>query len=401
MLFKYKVIDEKGLEKEGTIDAVSEDVAITSLQGRKFVVSYVKHVDDKPFFKKRITLFGAVKSKEIVILSRQISTLFEAQVSALRVFKLLAAEVENEDLKTVLSEIGDDLQGGNTISKALSKHPSVFSNFYVNMVMAGEESGKLDEVFIYLADYLDRNEQVTSKAKNALVYPAFVIFTFIVVMVLMFTMVIPKISEILLDAGQEIPIYTRIVIGISDLLVNYGAFVAILVVIGGFFLFRFMKTDNGKRYLSSVQLSIPFIGTLYRKLYLSRISDNMDTMLASGISMVRALEVTSSVVDNVIYKEILERSIEMVKSGSTVSNSLNGNDEIPNIMVQMIKVGEETGNIGEILKTLSKFYRREVNSAVDTMVDLIEPIMIVLLGLGVGFILASVLIPIYNISSAI
>jgi len=401
MLFKYKVIDEKGLEKEGTIDAVSEDVAITSLQGRKFIVNYVKPIDETPFFKKNVTIFGAVRSKEIVIVSRQISTLFEAQVSALRVFRLLALEVENEALKTILSEVADDLQGGSTISNALSKHPSVFSNFYVNMVRAGEESGKLDEVFIYLADYLDRNEEVTSKARNALVYPSFVVFTFLVVMILMFTLVIPKISQILIEAGQEIPIYTRIVMAISSALVNYGAFFAILVVIGGFFLVRFVRTENGRRYLSYAQLSIPYVGTLYRKLYLSRIADNMNTMLTSGISMVKALEVTSSVVDNIIYKEILDKSVEMVKSGSSVSDSLDGYEEMPNIMVQMVKVGEETGNIGEILKTLSRFYRREVNAAVDTLVDLIEPVMIVLLGLGVGLVLTSVLIPIYNISAAI
>jgi len=401
MLFNYKVITETGEEKEGTIDAVSQDVAIISLQGRGFVVSSVTPADKIPFFKRNISFFGAVKSKEVVIVSRQIATLFEAQVSALRVFRLLSSETENLALGSILAEVADDLQGGSSISKALSKHPRVFSSFYTNMVKAGEESGKLDQVFTYLADHLERSEEVSSKAKNALIYPSFIVVTFFVVMILMFTIVIPKISSILTEAGQDIPIYTKVVLGISNLLVNYGIFVLILAVIGGFFGFRFLRTDSGKKYLSSFQLSLPYVGNLYKKLYLSRIADNMHTMLLSGISMIQALEVTSNIVGNKRYKEILEKSIEMVKSGSSLSESLSGYDEIPGMLTQMIRVGEETGKLGDVLNTLSKFYSREVNTAVDTLVDLIEPVMIVLLGLGVGIILMSVLVPIYNISSAV
>ncbi|PIP86703.1 hypothetical protein COV42_02575 [Candidatus Campbellbacteria bacterium CG11_big_fil_rev_8_21_14_0_20_44_21] len=402
MIFKYKVIDKEGAEKDGTIDAVSKDVAITSLQNRGFVVIAVNSFDEKvPFLKRSISIFSPVKSKEVVILSRQIATLFEAQVSALRVFRLLSAESDNPYLGEVLVEVADDLQGGSSISKALEKHPKVFSGFYTNMVRAGEESGKLDQVFAYLADYLDRNDEITSKAKSALIYPAFIIVTFVVVMILMFTTVIPKISAVLLEAGQDIPIYTKIVMGISSILVNYGVFLLILLIVGGYFLFRYIKTETGKKYISSLELSIPYVGDLYKKLYLSRISDNMNTMLISGISMIKALEITSTVVDNERYKEILERAVEMVRSGSTVSEALSGYDEIPGILVQMVRVGEETGKLGEILETLSKFYSREVNTAVSTLVDLIEPVMIVLLGLGVGLILTSVLVPIYNISSAV
>src|SRR5262249_15645189 len=159
-----------------------------------------------------------------VILSRQIATLFEAQVSALRIFRLLAAEVDNKYLADILTAVADDLQGGRPISKALARHPKAFSPFYVNMVRSGEESGKLSQTFVYLADYLDRTYEVINKAQNALIYPAFVVVTFVVVMSLMLTMVIPSISKILVDSGSDIPIYTKIVIGLSQFLVNYGAF---------------------------------------------------------------------------------------------------------------------------------------------------------------------------------
>ncbi len=403
MLFTYTAIDDTGASREGTIDAVSQDVAISSLQRRGLVLSAIGPADEGgSLFSRKFSLFDSVSSKDVVILSRQISTLFEAQVSALRVFRLLAAESPNQKLQQKIGEIADDLQGGSSISKALERHPDVFTDFYVNMVRAGEESGKLDQTFGYLADYLERSYEITSKAKNALIYPAFVIFTFVVVMILMLTLVIPRISAILLESGQDIPIYTKVVIALSSFFVHYGVFFAIFLVVGGIFLWRFSKTSRGSMYLDALKLSVPYIGELYRKLYLSRISDNLSTMLQSGIPMIRALEITSSVVGNDLYKQNLLAATEAVKGGSAVSEALSPYPgEIPGIMVQMMKVGEESGELGPILKTLSRFYQREVTNTVDTLVNLIEPIMIVALGLGVGVLLASVLIPIYNISSAI
>jgi type IV pilus assembly protein PilC len=401
MLFKYTAIDKTGHETAGSIDALNEDVAISSLQRRGLVIASIVSAEEKSFFKTDITFFDRVSNKEIVILSRQISTLFEAQVSALRVFKLLGAETKNRLLKKALVDVVDDLQAGNAISTALGKHNKIFTPFYVNMVKAGEESGKLDQTFTYLADYLDRSYEVTSKAKNALIYPAFVVFTFITVMVLMLTLVIPRISQIFLDSGQELPIYTKIVVGLSDFFVNYGVFLAILIIVGVFFLFRFGKTENGRISISRTKLSMPYIGSLYRKLYLSRISDNLGTMLSSGITMVRAIEIASSVVGDATYEKILIDSSDAIKAGAPVSESLGKYPEIPNIMIQMMKVGEETGELGKILDTLSKFYGREVKNAVDTLVTLIEPMMIVALALGVGVLLAAVLMPIYNISSSI
>jgi len=400
MLFKYDVLDQQGRKQSGVIDAPTDDLAITSLQRRGFIVSSVVPADQaEPIWKRNIGFFERVSNKEIVILSRQLSTLFEAQVSALQVFRLLADQTDNHKLKVILDNVTSDLQGGSSISNALSKSPEVFSPFFVNMVKAGEESGRLDETFKYLADYLERSYEVTSKAKNALIYPSFVIFTFVAVMVLMLTLVIPKISGILVDAGQEIPVYTRIVLGMSNFMVDFGPFLAIAAAFGVYLLVQFYKTDAGRASIDGFKISIPYLGDLYRKLYLSRISDNLTTMLASGIPVVKALELTQDVVDNAVFKEAILQATEKVKGGTAVSEALSRSPEIPRIFVQMMKVGEETGNLGEILSTLSRFYQREVGTAVDTLVDMIEPIMIILLGLGVGFLLASVLIPIYNVSS--
>ncbi len=403
MLFKYKAINQSGAETEGSVDAVNIDIAISSLQRRGFVITTIKPADQdsSSLLGRDISFFDRIKNKDIVILSRQLATLFTAQVSALRIFRLLSAEAESKPLRKKLTEVADDIQAGSSISISLSKHPKVFSTFYVNMVRAGEESGKLDETFQFLADYLDRTYEVNSKVKNALIYPTFVVFTFVAVMSLMLTVVIPKISSILESSGQAIPIYTKVVIALSGFLVDFGPFILVLLVVGLFMLFRFAKTDAGKAAFSRTRIEIPYIGELYRKLYLSRISDNLNTMLSSGIPMIKVIELTSAVVDNRVYEEIMHQTLEAVKAGSALSDAMSKYPEIPGILVQMIRVGEETGELGNILKTLAKFYQREVINAVDTLVDLIEPVMIVLLGLGVGFLLASVLIPIYNISSGI
>lgn len=399
MLFNYKAIDTTGVVREGGIEAINNDVAINSLQRRGLIVQNIVSAEPTKKFGD-ITFFERVSNKDIVILSRQLAILFEAQVSALRIFRLIGSEAENPLLRRTLLQVADDIQGGNAISKSMERHPKVFSNFYVNMIRSGEESGKLNETFLYLADYLDRNFEVTSKARNALIYPSFVIGVFIAVMLLMFTLVIPKIGAILTESGQQLPIYTAIILDISTFLIRYGIYILIALIIGGFFLVRYIMTPSGKRAFDSFKLSVPYVGTLYHKLFLSRITDNMNTMLTSGIPMIKALEITASVVGNGIYESILHEAIDAVKGGRALSDALGEHTEIPGIMVQMAKVGEETGELGSILKTMSRFYQREVINAVDTLVDLIEPVMIVVLGVGVGVLLASVIVPIYNLAGA-
>jgi type IV pilus assembly protein PilC len=396
MLFNYKAVTKNGEERNGNIDATSEDVAISSIQKRGLVIISISAVGKKSLFEMDIEFLSRIKTKDVVILSRQIATLFEAQVPALRAFRLLASETPSPVLKKKLAEVANDIQGGQKISDALSKHPKVFSDFYVNMVRAGEETGKLSDSFSYLADYLDRSYELTSKIKGALTYPAFVISIFIVVMIGLFTFIIPKLSDILTSTGQELPIYTKAVIGISDYLINYGLFTLVVVVIAGFLLWRFKRTQL--QTFSRFTLSVPVIGSLFRKLYLARISDNMHTMLSSGIAMVHAVEITADVVGSEVYRKILIEVAESIKSGESLSKAFSAHKDIPGIMVQMSRVGEETGSLSNILKKIAVFYKREVDTMVDTLISLIEPAMIVLLGLGVGSVLAAVLMPIYNIA---
>lgn len=404
MEFKYEALDQNGRPQTGVVNAASQDAALDVLQRKGLTITSFSQSGSGGLFSKMgsITLFGGVSNRDLVLLSRQIATLFEAQVSALRVFRLLAEQATKPVLRSVLVEISDDLQAGSAISKALGKHPKVFSDFYVNMVRAGEESGKLDETFLYLADYIDRSYELLSKARNALIYPGFIMLTFVAVMVLMLTVVIPKIGQILIDSGQELPFVTAVVLGLSNFFIDFGIFLLIAIIIGGFFAFRFTRTPQGQAMLGRFQISMPIIGSLYQKLYLSRVADNMHVMLTSGISAVRALEITAVVVGNSVYENILQEAVEGVKAGTPISQVFSRYPgEVPAIMVQMLQIGEETGELGSILDRLAKFYSREVNSAVDTLVSLIEPAMIISLALGIGFLLAAVLLPIYNSAGSI
>ncbi|MCA9359665.1 type II secretion system F family protein [Candidatus Kaiserbacteria bacterium] len=404
MLFNYKAVDGNNIQREGTVEAPSIDAAISAVQKRGYTLVSIDEQGKSDGILGALNIefsfFQTVSNKDVVILSRQIATLFQAQVSPLRIFRLLSAEVENPQLQLAMNRIVEDLQAGSSISRALAMHPDIFSSFYVNLVRAGEESGSLEKSFDYLADYLDRQYEVVAKARNALVYPAFVVTIFVVVMGMMLTLVIPNIAKILTDSGQELPIYTKIVIGISNFMVDYIGVILLLLLAGGVSLWRFSKTSVGKRAIDEFIISVPYLGDLQRKLLLTRICDNMATMLDSGISIVQALEVTSDVVDNEVYREIVQSALVEVTGGRSFADAISEYPEIPGVLAQMAKVGEETGSLGSILTTLANFYRREVNNAVDTLIGLIEPAMIVMLGLGVGVLLASVLMPIYNLSSA-
>jgi type IV pilus assembly protein PilC len=269
------------------------------------------------------------------------------------------------------------------------------------MVRAGEESGKLSETFTYLADYLERQYEITRKTKSALIYPAFVIVVFILVMIMMMTVIVPKLAVIIKDSGQALPFFTQIILGISAFMVKYGLILVVIAVLAICTVLYYLSTESGKDFKDKLKLNFPAVKNLYKKVYLARIADNLETMLSSGIPIVRTLDVTASVVGNRVYEKVIRSVTEEIKAGVSLSSALSRHKEIPQMLSQMVRVGEETGMLGQVLKTLGRFYRREVDQAVDTIVALIEPVMIVFLGLGVGILLVSVLMPIYNVSAGI
>lgn len=401
MLFKYKAKNIDGRELMGLVDAPNMELAVSAVQKKGLIIISMLPQDNLTFWQKGLNSFERVKFQDVVIVSRQMSTLFEAKVPIVESLKIIIQETDNLTLKKHLSGVVDDIEGGLSLSQAFSNQPQVFSKFYVSMVRVGEESGKLDEIFTFLADYLERSYELTSKVKNAFIYPAFVLAAFIIVMAIILIVVVPKLTSIITESGQEVPLFTQIIISLSNVLRRFGIFIAMGLAFLGFLFYRYLHTEEGRRSVAKAQISVPIFRKVFKQFYLARIADNMDTLLAGGVPVVRTLELSAETVGNEVYKNILNDSLEAIKSGGSISGSFSKYKEMPSFVTQMIRIGEETGKLNFVLQTVSKFYRKEVNLTVDNLVKLIEPILILILGAGVAIIVAAVLVPIYNIASAV
>jgi type IV pilus assembly protein PilC len=404
MLFHYTSLGQDGKTGEGDIEAMSLDAGILLLQKKGVtVLNIIEKNDEKDdnifagikLFKKKI------KPKDVVIFSRQVATLFEAGVSALKAFRLLAEENENETLQEQLMAVADDIEGGIALSSALEKRPELFSTFYVNMVRAGEESGKLNEVFLFLADYLDRDYEMSQKISKALTYPSFVVGTFFVIMIGMLTFVVPKMAALFTDEGAKLPMVTQIVLNVSNLFVHYGPVTFPIIAVCVWIFLKWKKTEEGAYAMDDLSTKVPVLKVLQQRIFLQRFADNMNTMLTNGVPIVRAIDITAAIIENRVYKELLKRVSQKVQNGKAFSKALYEEPLVPNILIQMVHIGEETGELGYILKNLATFYRRELDTAIDSVIGLIEPAMIVSLGLGVGVLVAAVLLPMYSLSSNI
>ncbi|MBI2637347.1 MAG: type II secretion system F family protein [Candidatus Sungbacteria bacterium] len=401
--FNYKARTQEGEIREGVIDVVNVEAATDSLQKSGLIITSLQEVKKQGggnFF-LRFLSGSSVNVRDLSIFSRQIATLFDARVPVIRALKTLAVEAQSAVLQETIADVLDDVSGGSSLSLAMSKHPNIFSYFYVNMVRAGEETGKLQEVFNYLADYLERSHEIGSKIKNALIYPAFILAVFILVIVVMLIVVIPKLASIFTETDMAVPFYTQLVIGASSILRTYGIFLMILLVAGCVFLYRYFKTPSGKELRDVLVLKIPVFGLLFQKFYLSRIADNLSSLINSGVPIIRALQVTASVLDNRVYEEVVLDATRSIKSGNTIGAAFEQYEEIPPLMTQMIRIGEDSGRLDFILNALARFYKRDVDNMVASIVSLIEPALIVILGGGVGILVASILIPLYSLSSSI
>ena len=401
MKFQYKVFGQDGLIRNGEMAGISRDDVIHKLQSEGDIIIEIKEQDITASLSLFDRYFNKVKQEDIVIFTKQLSNLLGNGIQALRAFRLLASDVGSKALSLRLSIIADDIQQGLPIWKALLRHPDVFDTFYVAIVHSGEETGKLKDSLEYLANYITNTYELNRKTKKALTYPAFVVVVFIGVMMIMSIYVIPQLSSLLSSQGAALPLPTKIVIASSDFLREYWyVVIAFMVGIVSYF-FYVNSTPAGKAYIDYIKLKIPIINKLLNKLYISRFATNLNTMLSSGISMVEALNITSEVVDNYVYKKMIERILARVENGKSLSSAMSEETLMPNIMIQMTRIGEETGSIGPMLSSIADFYTKELERTIDTTISLIEPLMVVVMGVAVGGLMAAVLLPLYNLTSSI
>ncbi len=407
MKFQYTARTQEGKLESDIIEASSVEAAISILQNQQLIITDIKpfsEAENLTFNKlvdQLMSYFNRIKNEEIVLFTKQLAVLIQAKVPLVQSLKVMAKQVENPKFSKIIANVADDVDAGAVFSRALAKYPKVFSNFFIQMVRSGEISGRLEETLTYLSDYLNRRYLLDSKVRGAMIYPAFISATFILVAVLMLIFVIPNLTSILVESGQTLPLVTRMLIGLANFTKSWGWIVFIILGLGAYFIWVSVKKSPEWRYAyDGLKLRLPIFGGLLKKIYLARFSETLSTLSSAGIAISQSLEITADVVGNVIYRRIILEANEAVRKGSNISTVFARYPEVLPMVTQMISIGEQTGKLDTILKQVATFFTEEVNLAFDNIVSLIEPILIVVLGVGVGILVAAILLPIYNLVNA-
>ena len=399
MFFSYKVFDKEGRELHGRVEASNRTNAISLLQNKGYVISELKNTSDGSVLD--IKLFQRVKTSDLLFFTRQMSTLFSTGVTALRAFSLVAENTQNNFFKSILHEIKRDVERGLSIEDAFKQHPEVFEEFFVSIIAVGNQSGTLSRSFKYLGDHLERKSDIEGKVQKALVYPIVIVVLFVAVIILMLVTVIPQISTILTQSGAELPVFTKAVIASSDFMTEHiWAILGIIfasTLLSGFYI----RTEDGKKWLDETMLSAPLVGKLAREYNLIQMTSNLSVMLGSGVSLVSALETVERVIQNTHYKLVISQISKEVRGGNPLSQATRNQPLLGKNVSQIIKVGEETGELNKMFDVITEFYRKQLHKTIDVLLDLIQPIIIVALGLTVGVLIGSVILPIYSLTGSI
>ncbi len=400
MKFSYIVRTKEGQSQTGTIEAPNKMAALQTLQDNQLVVIKLESAEKKSFFIKEINIFKGVKRKEIFVFFRQLAILVDADVPLVQSLRILSQQFESRRLREIIAKMANKIDGGMAFSQALAENPKVFSSFAINLIKTGEVSGRLRESLDYLADHLEKEYYLITKVRGAMAYPIFILVAFFAAGILVMVMVIPGLTTILTESGQDLPWSTKIVIWSSKFLKEMGWLLAIILIGFIVFLFRYNKTKEGRAQIDAIKLKIPIFGKILQKTYLSRLSDNLGVLIKGGVSIIESLNVSGQVIGNAVFEKIIFQARDDVKIGKMISSTFEQYEEIPPIFNQMVRTGEKTGKLDLILEKLSTFYSKEVESVVDNISQLIEPILLVLLGIGVSILVFSVFMPIYNLAGA-
>jgi type IV pilus assembly protein PilC len=399
-VFNYKAKNKKGRVKRGSIVSIDKNRAVDSLVQQGLRPSSVKDVSNTSMIKIN-NFLNPVKKKDLVIFSRQFAVMIKAGVSITEALIAIIEQTENIKFKNIISEIAYDVNSGENLSTSLRKFSKIFSEFYCSVVEAGEVSGGLDDSLEYLADETEKDYNLLKKFKGALIYPAFVLSGLVIVGVIFLLFVLPELIKILKETGADLPLATRVVIITIDFFQKYYLFIIGLIIAIIIFLKIFSKNELGRRKLDSFLLKLPVIGKIFQLVYLVRFSRSFSTLLRGGVSINRSLGIASDIVKNTVYKDIINRTADNVKEGGSVSEILNQSNFVPKMLPEMMSVGEKAGKLDETLREVAKFYEKEINYKLNNLNTIIEPVIMVIMGIAVGIMVAAIILPMYNIAGQI
>jgi type IV pilus assembly protein PilC len=405
MKFLYTAKTQKGEIQTGVIEAGSREAAISTLQGFGLVVLEINEQKRRSFFEDIFAGFRRVSLRDLSIFTRQLSVLLQAELPLVEALRTMFRQTQNVFLKEAIFDVVSEVEAGTPPSQAFSRHKEVFSEFFVQMVRSAEITGRLQEVFEYLAKYLDSQLSIAYKVRGALVYPIFVISLFVLVLSVMLIFVIPQLKLVFQDSGVEIstlPLLTRILFGLGDNLRLYAPSLVVALIIFIIGTKSYINTQEGKILWDAFKLKIPIFGEIMQKIYISRFSQTTSVMIKGDIPIAQALEISADVVGNEQYRFIILEAAEAVRRGELLSEAISKYEvEFPPLVSQMIAIGEKTGRLDELTDRISEFYMREVDQTLSNLTELLQPSLIVVLGLFVGLLMASVLLPIQQLATRI
>ncbi|MEI7904563.1 MAG: type II secretion system F family protein [Candidatus Firestonebacteria bacterium] len=402
-VFSYKAKTAAGAMVNGTMEADSDKVVGAKLRAQK--LQPVQIILEK---KKLSTAFKikSVSIKDLAIFSRQFSTMISAGVPVLQSLNIIRDQVENKTLAEIVSKVRDDIGQGSTLSDALAKFPTVFSNLYVNMIKAGESAGILDGILQRLATYLEKSDALKRKIKSAMMYPVMVLSVAIGVTVFLMVAVIPTFKDVFSSFGKELPLPTRVVIQISEFMMKFfmppQVFIEAAVIIGSVLGIRsFMRTRKGQMFWNGLQLKMPMFGILIRKVAIAKFARTLGTLIKSGVAILEALEITAKTAGNVVVEEAILKARASIREGENITEPLKASGIFPPMVVQMVAVGEETGTLDDMLIRSADFYDEEVDTAVSGLTSMLEPLIMAFLGVMIGGIVIAMFMPMFSMSDAV
>lgn len=398
MKFKYSSRTKSGEMQLGYVEAVNRDAAYAILNGHNLYILSLEAVKVPKIYSSILNFLQRVKRIDLVVFTRQFAAMLEADMPLIDALDALYAQTKNPTLKEAVFEMGADVEAGLSLSQALERHGNIFSEFYINLIKSAEVTGRVEEVMNFLADYVEKELILINKVRNAMIYPAFIMGLFVVVGGILVGVVFPQLGPIFKDAGVQLPIFTRALLATGNFLADWwlaviiGAVVALIIVVDYF------RGPEGRVVFGQISVKLPLFGNLFRKIYISRFTEGLAVLIKGGIPISQAIEISGHTIDNIVYKEVIHDVAERVRGGELFSQALSRtNFYFPTLVGQMVAVGEKTGKLEEMLGRVATFYTREVNDVVSNLVELIQPAMMIVMGVLVGLLFASVLLPIYNL----
>lgn len=384
----------------GNVEASNKDAALNILLNHGLFVLNIESEVTEKWYDRILSFFKRVKISDMMVFTRQFATLLASQIPLSDSLASLYKQTTNPVLKEVIYEISNDINAGFSLSQGLGRHPEIFSEFYINMVKSAEVTGRLSEVLDFLADYLEKQALLMSKVKNAISYPIFVIILFAVVVLIMVTFVFPQIVPIFDESNIEIPLLTEIILSSGMFIGRWWWAIGIILIFFALVLIDYFKSEEGKVVYNEVSLRLPVVGKLFQKLYIARFAESTRVLIRGGLTIPQAIEISSHTVGNKVYGDLLNSAAEQIRKGKLLSKILEEMPEFPPLVSQLISIGETTGRMEELLKKVNNFYTREIEDMVNNLVTLIQPILMLLIGIGVALLFMAVLLPLYTLTQS-